>query len=142
MHMDTSVCSDTGARALAQARLWAASPLEAAASGVMRPGSFQVCFLSSDLVGLVDPRSAGLTRLGGFLACAGQLMAGSLLEGHGIWGLDGAGRGRRDTCPQMSGRLIPRSSPRPLGSADVPRLQHCTDFLRPTLPGALFPILI
>lgn len=64
---------------MAQARLWAASPLEAAASGVMRPGSFQVCFLSSDLVGLVDPRSAGLTRLGGFLACAGQLMAGSLL---------------------------------------------------------------
>lgn len=69
MHAREHECvwGDTRACALAQARLWAAPPLEAAAAGVMRPGSFQVWFLSSDPAGLVDPQSAGADTSGGFL---------------------------------------------------------------------------
>ena len=138
MHAREHECvwGDTRARALAQAWLWAAPPPprppEAAAAGGMRPGSFQVWFLSSDPAGLVDPQSAGLTRLGGFLACTGQLMAGSLLEGHGLLGtrwrrLQAQGHVSSDAWPP-----VPREQPGSPGGVNSSRFPHG----HPPLPRA------
>ena len=134
MHAREHECvwGDTRACALAQARLWAAPPLEAAAAGVMRPGSFQVWFLSSDPAGLVDPQSAGLTRLGAFLACTGQLMAGSLLEGHGLLGTrwrrsQAQGHASSDARPP-----VPREQPGSPGGVSSSRFPHG----HPPLPRA------